>query len=162
MKGTVLCRLVPFSNSGMQSIRMLHPSQHSPQFHFLSSITSAQQPPLPYHLSRTMASVQALDYALTHGLPDPLPRLSADPTPEELATHQLHEKYQRTILHGFTITELDNAGCWGLKYAKVCTFDAGNQPIHPMFAPKLWSPKGEPYVDYLSIGEEGMGWDEWR
>ncbi|KAE9382196.1 hypothetical protein N431DRAFT_458734 [Stipitochalara longipes BDJ] len=75
--------------------------------------------------------------ALCHGSRNPIP--IPDPnrpfTTEELHRIKLHEIYQRTVLRGFTIQELELCGAWTKNDAIPSDLKT---PIHPEYERKVW------------------------
>ncbi|KAN0121736.1 hypothetical protein V8E51_000062 [Hyaloscypha variabilis] len=75
--------------------------------------------------------------ALRHGTKDPIP--VPDPnrpfTVEELHRIELHKAYQRTLLNGFTIQEVDVCGAWSIGDAKPSDLTL---PFHPIYDRKAW------------------------
>ncbi|CZR68826.1 uncharacterized protein PAC_18726 [Phialocephala subalpina] len=110
-------------------------------------------PPRTPVISTPHPTLTQLDYSLRHGI-DPIPQ----PTPgqEESIEYKnivkLHETYQRMKLKGFTISKLQEAGCFGGDHLLPINLPA---QIHPFWSLERWRPS---LAEDISHGYSGK-WD---
>ncbi|KAF8852702.1 hypothetical protein BDZ45DRAFT_749282 [Acephala macrosclerotiorum] len=114
---------------------------------------SLRTPPKTPVLSTPHLAVAQLNYNIRHGVnPTPQPALGQEDSIEFQNIILLHEAYQRVKLKGFTIAQLQEAGCFGGDDLRPIDLPA---EIHPFWVFNRWPPA---MADDIGHGFTGR-WD---
>lgn len=155
----------PITSSNLQTPPPGAPSPNPPQRRLIAIPRSRRQgvsrpntpvsgPSIPAPAPATNPN-PGLNYKIRHSTTIPSTRIPpTNLSDDEKAAVLLHQQYLRSKLHGFTIDELTDAGCWDDPDAQPSNLHTSGM-IHPLYQFGKWDRRG---AKDLGRGLEGK-WD---